>query len=212
MKSCPQWLVFGVGLGFLLAGTLSFSENVGAEEKPEAKKMRTGIIFETLAIDPEVFTRVEGAKTTVMVAVQEWGYGVKLFTAKEWRKRAFDNAEYRSNAEAVADKVMGKVKPEWVRDSRGVILYAMIHDKDPFLSSILLSSKFLPKFKKNLGESVQVIILDRHVIYVFPEAGGRLNEFGTALAKQFQETGQPVSLEVLHVNNTGIKVIGSIGR
>ena len=111
--------------------------------------MRKGIIFETQSIDPEVFTRVAGAKKTVMVAVHEWDYGVKLFTAKEWRKRAYDNAEFRRNAEEVADAVMEAVKPELVRDSREVILYAMIRGDDPFLSSILLSSKFLPKFKKN---------------------------------------------------------------
>jgi len=174
--------------------------------------MRTGIIFETQTIDPEVFTRVKGAKKTVMVAVQEWDYGVKLFTADEWRKRAFDNAEFRRKAELVADAVMKTVKPEWVRDSRGVILYAMIQGEDPFLSSILLSSKFLPKFKKTLGESVRVVILDRQLIYVFPDSGGKLDEFGIALVEQYQVTRQPVSLEVFQVSSKGFKVIASIER
>jgi hypothetical protein len=211
MKSYPGWLVFGVGSGFLLAGILSCPENTLAEEKPVTKKMRTGIIFETQAIDPEVFTRVEGAKKTVMVAVQEWNYGVKLFTAKQWRKQAFDNAAFRRNAEVVADAVMETVKPEFVRDSRGVILYAMIRGEDPFLSSILLSSNFLPKFKKNLGETVQVVILDRHVIYVFPKATKGLDEFGAALVEKYKDTKQPVSLEVFEVSDKGFKVIGSIG-
>jgi len=213
MKSCPGWLLFAVGMGLLLAGVPpSFPEKASAEEKPVARKMRTGIIFETRTMDPEVFTRVEGAKEIVMVAVQEWDYGVKLFTAKEWRKQAYDNAIFRQHAEMVADAVMETVKPDYVRDSRGVILYALIQGEDPFLSSILLSSKFLPTFKKNLGDSVRVVILDRHVIYVFPESGGGLDEFGTALVELYQATKQPVSLEVFQVNSKGFKVIGSIER
>ncbi|NOX99440.1 MAG: hypothetical protein GXP30_06885, partial [Verrucomicrobia bacterium] len=149
---------------------------------------------------------------TVMVAVHEWDYGVRLFTAKEWRERGYDNTKFRSQSEAVADAVMAKVKPELKRDSRGVILYAVIRGEDPFLSSILLSSKFLPKFKKTLGESLLVVILDRQLIYVFPELGGTLGEFGVALAGQYRETKQPVSLEILKVDAKGLQVIGNIER
>ncbi len=212
MKICPKSIVFAVGVSFLLVCGLGDAGKAVAEEKTTAKKMRSGIIFETLAIDPEVFTRIEGAKKTVMVAVHEWDYGVKLFTAKEWRERGYDNTEFRSQSEAVADAVMEKVKPEFKRDSREVVLYAVIRGKDPFLSSILLSSKFLLKFKKTLGESLLVVILDRQVIYVFPELGGKLDEFGAALALQYRETKQPVSLEILKVSAKGIQVIGNIER
>jgi len=212
MKKNPGWILFAVGWGFLLFGGSSGLEIVSAEEKSTGKEMRTGIIFETRAIDPDVFIRVEGAKKMVMVPVQEWDYGVKLFTAKKWRQKAYDNAKYRRNAEAVADAVMESVKPELVRDSNGVVLYAMIRGEDPFLSSILLSGKFLPQFKKTLGESVQVVILDRSLIYVFPVSGGRLDEFGAALAEQYQATKQPVSLEIFLVDKSGFKVIGNIER
>ncbi len=212
MKKCLFGVLFGIG-GFFLSGSCLYGPGGAfAEEKPAVKKMRTGIVFETRVIDPEVFNRVEGAKKTVMVPVYEWDYGVKLFSAKEWRQRAFDKVEYRRNAETVADAVMESVKPEYVRDSRGVALYALIRGEDPFLSSILLSSKFLPRFKKTLGETVRVVILDRLAIYVFPESGGKLDEFGLALAELYQATRQPVSLEVFRVSKDGFKVIGNIER
>ncbi|NOX99868.1 MAG: hypothetical protein GXP30_09090, partial [Verrucomicrobia bacterium] len=91
MKICPKLIIFVVGVSFLLVGGLGSTGKALAEEKAAVKKMRSGIIFETLAIDPEVFTRIEGAKKTVMVAVHEWDYGVRLFTAKEWRERGYDN-------------------------------------------------------------------------------------------------------------------------
>jgi len=215
MKSGFQSTALRLGRGIFLAGALLGTSEAAAGEKPptkelDAKKMRHGIIFETLAMHPEVFTRVEGAKKTLMVPVQEWDYGVRLFSAKEWKKQAFDNAAYRRDAEAVADGVIATVKPELVRDSRGVVLYALIRGEDPFLSSILLSSKFLPLFKKSLGDSVRVVLVDRQLIYVFPVAGGKLDEFGAALAEQYQETKQPVSLEIFEVTDKGFKVIGSI--
>ncbi len=201
--------IFLASLLFAAGGTAA-GENPVADESA-VEKERRGIIFETRAVDPEVFTRVEGAEKTLMVPVYEWDYGVRLFTAEQWKKNAFDNAEYRRNAEAVADVVLAKVKPEFIRDSRGIVLYALIRAEDPFLSSILLSDKFLALFKKSMGDSVRVVLVDRQVMYVFPDSGGKLDQFGTALAEQYQTTRQPLSLEVLQITSQGIKAIGSIG-
>lgn len=178
----------------------------------DAAKMRSGIVFETLAIDPEVYTRVEGGKKSVMVPVHEWDYGVKLFTAAEWKKRNYKKGEYRGLAEVVADKVLEKAQLEFIRDRRDVVLYAVVRSEDPFLSSILLSKKFLPKFKKNMGEIVRVVIVDRQELYVFPDSGGKLDEYGPVLAQRYKTTRQPVSLEIFQVSDKGLKIIGTIGR
>jgi hypothetical protein len=214
MKNGFQSTALRLGRGIFLTGMLLIAGVAAAGEKQPAKetdgkKMRRGIIFETQTMDPEVFTRVEGAKKTLMVPVHEWDYGVRLFSAKEWKEQAFDNAEFRRNAEEVADAVMATVEPEFIRDSRDVVLYALIRGEDPFLSSILLSSKFLPLFKKSLGDSVRVVLIDRQLIYVFPGSGGKLDEFGAALAEQYQAAKQPVSLEIFEVSSKGFKVIGS---
>lgn len=204
-------------IGFAVICLLSSSalfvnadEKPVVEKSPAAEKMRVGIVFETQSIDPEVFTRVQGAKKSVMVPVHEWDYGVKLFTAQEWKARAFEKGEFRRTAEKVADAVMEKVEPEFIRDSREVVLYAVIRSEDPFLSSILLSKKFLLKFKKNMGEAVRVVIVDRHEMYVFPDSGGKLNEYADVLAEQYRATRQPVSLEIFQVSDKGFKIIGSI--
>ncbi len=206
-------------IGLAVLGLLSSSallvradEKPAAEKSPAADKMRIGLVFETHSIDPEVFTRVQGGKKSVMVPVHEWDYGVKLFTALEWKERAFEQGEFRRTAEKVADAVMGKVQVEFIRDAREVVLYAVIRSEDPFLSSILLSKKFLPKFKKNMGEVVRVVIVDRHEIYVFPDSGGKLNEYAHVLAEQYRATRQPVSLEIFQVSGKGFKIIGSIGQ
>lgn len=183
-----------------------------AVEKTGVKKMRTGIVFETQAVDPEVFTRVKGAKESVMVPAYEWDYGVRLFTAEKWRERGFGKGEFERLAEELADEVMDGVTPEFVRDAHDVVVYAVIRGEDPFLSSILLSENFLPTFKKTMGETVRVVILDRQVIYVFPGLGGKLDGYGSALAEEYQATRQPVSLEIFQVSNKGFKVIGTIER
>ncbi|MCF6311447.1 MAG: hypothetical protein L3J39_03255 [Verrucomicrobiales bacterium] len=187
-------------------------EKKAASNESEAKKMRTGILFETQAIDPEVFTRLEGSQKALMVPVYEWEYGVRLFKAQDWEKRAYKKGEFRQLAEKVADAVLDEAKIEFIRDSRDVVLYAVIRSKDPFLSSILLSKKFLPKFKKNLGEVIRVIILDRQEMYVFPDSGGKLADYASVMAERYLETKQPVSLEIFQVSDKGFKIIGSIGE
>lgn len=205
---CFAWVV----LSCCCASRLFAQEKKAVSYEAEQGKMRTGIIFETQSLDPEVFTRVEGSEKALMVPVYEWEYGVRMFKAKEWKKRAYKKGEFRYLAEKVADAVLQEVQIEFIRDSRDVVLYAVIRSEDPFLSCILLSKKFLPKFKTNLGEVVRVIILDRHELYVFPDSGGKLADYAGVMAERYLETKQPVSLEIFQVSDKGFKIIGSIGQ
>src|SRR5690606_27032057 len=94
----------------------------------------------------------------------------------------------------------------------GVILYVVLADEDPFLSSVLLSPKLLESFRETLGERLHIVLVDRHRLYLFPATGGRLSDYGPALVEEFRRTKLPVSLEVFLLDKNGYRVIGELER
>ncbi|NLT69296.1 MAG: hypothetical protein GXX91_01215 [Verrucomicrobiaceae bacterium] len=180
--------------------------------EPDAPARRIGVIFEGGFEKAEVTTPIRGARHTQLVACYEWDFGVRSFTQEIWESRALDWDTLLPAARAVADRIVERVEPELVRDARGVILYAILADEDPFLSSVLLSPKLLESFRDTLGDRIHVVLVDRHRLYLFPATGGHLADYGPALVEEFRRARMPVSLEVFLLDEQGYEVIGELER
>jgi len=181
-------------------------------DEPDAPARRLGVIFEGSFEKAEITTPIEGARKTQLTAYYEWDFGVRPFTAATWRERALDWEKLLPAALAGADKLVDRLEPELVRDSRGIILYAILKDKDPFLTSVMLSPKLLEKFRETLGDRLHVVLVDRHRLYLFPATGGRLADYGPALVTEFRRAKLPVSLEIFLLDEDGFEVIGEVER
>lgn len=195
-------------------------ENVAAPAQPDAEgekradraddKYRVGLVVESTSSAAKVYTAIPGAKKTVLAAAHEWQYGLRLFTDTEWRKREYDLEAFYDEAEKTADAVAEAMQPQLMRDSRDVVEYALIASDDVFLSSALTSKRFLRHFKDVLGSELRVIVVDRHILYVFPAVGGKLETYAPAIADIYRTTQFPGSLEIFQVTEKGYKVLGSI--
>jgi hypothetical protein len=183
-----------------------------AAEETDAPARRIGVIFEGAFETAEITTPIEGARRTQLVAFYEWDFGVRPFTTATWQERSLNWDTLFPAARAVADRIVERLEPELVRDARGVILYAVVKDEDPFLTSVLISPKLLEKFRDTLGDRVHVIPLERNRLYFFPATGGRLAEYGPALVDEFRRAKLPVSLEIFLLDENGYEVIGELER
>ena len=74
------------------------------------------------------------------------------------------------------------------------------------------TKNFLKLFEATLGDHLNVIIIDRNLLYIFPAAGGKLADYGPAIARQFRNAKLRVSLEVFLVDKKGFRVIGELER
>lgn len=183
-----------------------------AAEEADAPARRIGVIFEGAFEKAEITTPIEGARRTQLVAFYEWDFGVRPFTTATWQERSLDWDKLFPAARAVADRIVERLEPELMRDDRGVILYAVVKDEDPFLTSVLISPKLIGKFRDTLGDRVHVIPLDRNRLYFFPATGGRLADYGPALVDEFRRAKLPVSLEIFLLDENGYEVIGELER
>ena len=187
-------------------------ETAGAEATGKALQpgVRLGLVLRSKASGAKVYTAIPGAKKTVLAAAHESKYGLRTFSDVEWRDKAYDLREFYAEAERTADAVVDAMQPEMVRDSREVIEYALVKSEDAFLSTAITSKRFLPRFEREFGEELRVVVVDRHIFYVFPAVGGKLEDYGSAIAEIFRTTRFPVSLEVFEVNSEGYRVVGTL--
>jgi hypothetical protein len=203
-------LVFG-----LAAVSLSAQETAPSSppvKPPEAPARRIGILFGGAFESFDITGPIEGAKTTKMAAHYEWDFGVRAFTKKTWEERELDWDRFFRVAREVADGVATKLTPKLVRDHRGIVLYAILADEDPFLTGVILSPKLHERFKETLGDRIQVLLLERNRVYLFPATGGRLAEFGPALVEEYGRARFPVSLEIFLLDRDGFRVVGELDR
>jgi len=204
----------GIPTSRLLALALIASPIFAQEtDKPaEAPARRVGIIFGGAFEALDITGPIEGAKSTKMAAQYEWSFGVRPFTKKTWEERGLQWETFFPIAREVADAVATKLEPRLVRDHRGIVLYAIIADEDPFLTSAILSPKLHERFKESLGDRIHVVLLERNRIYLFPATGGTLEEFGPSLVEQYRQAQFPVSLEIFLLDRDGFRVVGELER
>lgn len=178
----------------------------------EEKARRIGIILEGAFESPEIARNPPGGESTLMVPSYQWDYGIRAFSRKEWEKEQLTWERAIDLSRKLGDEILAETKPEFIRDDRGVIQYAILAAKTPFLSTVLFSDKFSPVFAETMGNSLYAVQIDRHVLYVFPSIGGTLEDYGPALVDEFRSTPLPVSLEVFLIDGTGLRVIGELSR
>jgi hypothetical protein len=170
-----------------------------------------GLVLEPLFAAGEIRHEVEGAKETVLVPARSTSAGADTFTEAEWAAEGLAWPEVMEGAMRVADRVAGGMEVRWSRDANGVIVYGTVRAPDPFLGSALFSRKFLDRFRAELGPEVFVVMPDREGFYVFPRFGGKLEEYGAALAGKYRDSALKVSLEVFLVDGRGCRVVGTLG-
>lgn len=191
--------MLGVGCWFVAAAAIA------GDEQP-----KFGAIFEGSFVNAPVTMKLEGARRTQLTAAYRSVLGVKLFKKEEWQEAGWTWDQFFKESSKAIEKLAEDIKPLYVRDSRQVIEYAIIKSENPFLSSVITSSKFVKPFENTLGKKLHVIVLDRNVLYVFPASGGNLGDYAEALRETFKMTPLPVSLEIFEVTQAGFRVIGEI--
>jgi|GEM_PF-421138 len=198
--------------GLILSLAISSLDAAEAAETSDASARRIGVIFGGAFEALDINGPIEGAKTTKMAAHYEWSFGVRPFTKKTWKERHLDWETFFPVAQQVADAVAANLEPKLVRDHRGIALYAIIADEDPFLTSAILSPKLRERFEESLGDRIHALLLERNRIYLFPATGGSLADFGPALVEQYRQSQFPVSLEIFLIDRSGFRVVGELER
>jgi hypothetical protein len=104
-------------------------------------------------------------------------------------------SELHTLAVAYAQAILRQMSPKFLRDRQGVLTAIRIEDKDPALSSILLTPGFAERFEDLLGKDCLVAVPNRNTVFLFPRLGGNLEQFYDPLRSIYHNSVWPVSTE-----------------
>tara|TARA_R110002096_G_scaffold91625_3_gene207247 strand:- start:2093 stop:2689 length:597 start_codon:yes stop_codon:yes gene_type:complete len=171
-----------------------------------------GVLLEPSFAAPKIAHPVNGAKSTVLVPALNTKYGLDRYTEEEWNAQKLGWPDVFPKAMKLADSLAKKIEPRWVRDRRGVILYGVIEDRDPFVSSVIFSEALHERMKSVLGKEFLALVPDRNIIFLFPKFGGNLEDYSVSIVEQYRRAPIKVSLEIFEISGNGCKVVGALGQ
>ena len=102
----------------------------------------------------------------------------------------------RRSPEQAADRILGSLQPEFIKDDSGRIRYAVYRGDDPIFACLLVAPSFAKIFKNVFGKEIWVAAPDRNALYVFPPNAAIVDDFAGDLQDRFEAEAFAASEEV----------------
>lgn len=118
-----------------------------------------------------------------------------------WEKFA---AQARTNA--AAD--LAQLKPEYVRNRKKVLEYAVVKSTKPIVATAVLAPGFRALFAETLGPDILVVVPSKDIAFVFPKLASTYKEFAPMVQQAYRDANDRVSMEVFEMTDRGMQAIG----
>jgi hypothetical protein len=151
---------------------------------------------------------IAGAHKTELAAGELVDGQLQTITKDRFQQLAPTWDEYSAKARQNASADLAELKPEYVRNKRKVIDYAMIRSEKPIVASAVLAPEFLKLFEETMGPKVFLVVPSRYVAIVFPALASRYREFYPLVFREYRASAFPVSVEVFELSAEGMKAVG----
>ncbi len=149
------------------------------------------------------------AERTVLAAGALQGDELNTLSKSEWDALGTTWANFNQQARTNATADLATLKPEYVRNRRKIIEYAILRSELPIVASAVLAPKFLQLFQDTLGPKVLVAVPNRYTAYVFPALATNYTDYAPMIFRDYRATPFPVSVEVFEFSPEGIKAVGA---
>lgn len=142
--------------------------------------------------------KMRGSESTVLTPAKETAESpfVATYTADELLAIGISPETFAKRARSVADRLLQTLKPEWIRDEQGQILYAVYRGDRPIYASLLTAPSLPTLFEAAFGPEIWVAAPDRNALYVFPAKAAVLNDFAGDLDDRFKSQPYAATSEI----------------
>jgi hypothetical protein len=107
-----------------------------------------------------------------------------------------------------AHRLLGTVRPEVIRDSKGVITALRVESPDPTLSCILLLPDIGNRYGDLLGPDCYFAVPNRQTILFFPRLATDIQSFAPLVHSLYHNDPWPISTEIFEVADGRLRVCG----
>jgi hypothetical protein len=107
-----------------------------------------------------------------------------------------------------ARRLLAIVRPEVIRDSRGVITALRLESFDPTFSSILLLPDLGNRYADLLGPDCYFAVPNRQTILCFPRLATDIQSFAALVHSLYHNDPWPISTEIFEIADGHLRVCG----
>lgn len=157
---------------------------------------------------PEISWPVAGSRATVLVPVR--GSESAPLSLEGTADPALTISEIQQEAAKSATQLLDSLPVEYVRNARGVILYAVITSQDPLTATCVLAPDFAERFLETIGPDVLVAIPNRFTIYIFPRSATPVEELSERVFVDYRATNYPISREIFEPRRGKLRAVGEL--
>ena len=158
---------------------------------------------------PDYPSPVEGTKAVVLTPALVKDGEAAYLKKTDVARLGLDLESVRRVARASASVEAKKLKPEYVRDARGVLQYAVITTDSPTTAGAVLAPEFAALFADTLGPDLLVAIPNRYRVYVYPALAGDFASTAGLVLRDYELSPFPVSREVFRLTPRGLRAMGA---
>lgn len=158
---------------------------------------------------PPIGWPIAGAKQTILVPAHLKEDGTLRYLApEELSHSGLSRQQFEKIALNNASQTLAKLKPKFIRNSDGVVLYAVLESAQPLTASTVLAPNFAGLFEDTMGPDFLVAIPNRFRVYVFPRLFAPMAKIADDVAIDFRSTAYPVTKEVLTLHKGMLSCVG----
>lgn len=158
---------------------------------------------------PDFAVPIAGTRTTVLTPALARGDEVTPLKKADAERLKLNLDSVRRVATATASATLKALKPEYVRDKKGVALFALLASDSPVTTSAVLAPEFVETFADVFGPDILVAIPNRYRIYVYSALTNDFQTTSNLVLRDYETSGYPVSKEVFKVTPKGLQAVGT---
>jgi hypothetical protein len=152
---------------------------------------------------------IEGTRQTVLTPALIKGDQATVLTRDTFERLGLNLDSIRRVSRASASAALAELEPQFVRDEKGVVAFAILQSLRPIAAAAVLAPDFTDKFKDTLGPDLLVAIPNRYRVYVYPALASRFERTADHVLADYKVSAYPVSKEVFRVTPEGLQAVGT---
>ncbi len=157
---------------------------------------------------PPIGWPIAGAKQTLLVPARLIDGMPQYLTPEELSHSGLSRQQFEKIALNNASQTLAKLKPKFIRNPDGIVLYAVLESNQPLTASTVLAPNFTQLFEDTMGPDFLVAIPNRFRVYVFPRLFAPMSKIADDVAIDFRSTAYPVTKEVLTLHKGMLSCVG----
>jgi hypothetical protein len=150
---------------------------------------------------------VEGTKQTLLAYYRAID-SETLAPAKPQELAEKDRSAAKRESLDHARRLFGTIRPEVIRDSKGVITALRVESSDPTLSSILLLPDLGNRYGNLLGPDCYFAVPNRRTVLFFPRLATDIQSFAPLVHSLYHNDPWPISTEIFEIADGKLRVCG----